>query len=103
MPNPIHALLAAAAAIAGFGPAQADAPTRSAAMPFSDCLALMQEVADEFGPDAMTVARTRDVHSATIRAADGDVILVCSRTDQTVTLMRTPSGREARLGSAPRP
>jgi hypothetical protein len=66
-----------------------DRAMRSEKMPFRECLALIDEVAGEFGTDAMRLQRTRDLHSARIQAADGIVTLVCSRTDQTVTLSRS--------------
>jgi len=66
-----------------------DLAMRAEKMPFQECLALIDEVAGEVGSGAMRLQRTRDLHSARITAADGVVTLVCSRTDQTVTLTRT--------------
>ena len=103
MPSSVCRALAAAALFASSGAASAGDRARSSAMPFSDCLALMQEIAAELGPEAMTVGRTRDVHAARIRAADGEVILGCSRTDQTVNLVQATRDRQATLGSPPRP
>ena len=68
-----------------------DRGLRAEKMPFQDCLALIDEVAGEFGTGARRLQRTRDRHSAQIHASDGIVTLVCSRTDQTVTLSKTAS------------
>jgi len=74
-----------------------DRKLRSERMPFQDCLAMIDEVAVEFGAGAMRMERTRDLRSARIDAEDGIITLVCSRTDQTVTLTRSAGG-EARGG-----
>ena len=67
-------------------------------MPFDQCLSLIDEVAEELGVDSIDLQRSGDVHSARITAADGHVMVVCRRADQTVTpqdgrLNGTGSGR----------
>jgi hypothetical protein len=90
MPVSVARLVLAAMLIGFWSSASAgDRAFRSERMPFQDCLALIDEVAGEFGSGAMHVERTADLRSARIRAADGVVTLVCSRTDQTVTLTRS--------------
>jgi hypothetical protein len=64
-------------------------PRRTEKMPFGDCLSLIDEMAEELGVDSVDLQRTSDVHSARITAADGHVLVVCRRADQTVTLLRT--------------
>ena len=86
-------VLTSAALVVGLSAAAAaqDRSVRAEKMPFQECLALIDEVAGEFGPGAMRLQRTKDVHSARILAPDGVVTLVCRRTDQTVTLARGTS------------
>ena len=62
---------------------------RSETMPFRDCLALIDEIAAEFGGNAVRIGHTRDGRSARIEAADGVVTLACSRIEETVTLTRS--------------
>jgi hypothetical protein len=62
---------------------------RTEKMPFDQCLSLIDEVAEELGVDSIDLQRSGDVHSARITAADGHVMVVCRRADQTVTLLRT--------------
>ncbi len=64
---------------------------RAERMPFDECLTLIDEVADELGSSGMTWQRTRDMHSARVRATDGYVTVICKRADQTVTLLRSAS------------
>ena len=86
------ALLAAATAVLFCAGASTEGHgRRMEKMPFDECLALIDEVADELGTTALDVRRTRAVHSARIEAADGHVLLVCSRVDQTVTLTKRAS------------
>lgn len=92
------ALAAVSLPALGQGPAE-----RTVRMPFHECLSLVSEVAAEFGTGALHVERSADVRSARIRAADGEVTLVCRRTDHTVTLARTRSRDDPALVSAAGP
>jgi hypothetical protein len=86
----ISGLLAfAIVVLCSFEASAEDHARRTEKMPFAECLTLIDEVAEELGVDSIDLQRTGDVHSARIAAADGDVMLVCRRADQTVTLLRT--------------
>ena len=80
-------VMAASSTLAG---AQ-EAALRAQRMPFGECLALIDEVADELGSSGVVRAHTGDMQWARIEAADGFVTVICKRADQTVTLLRTAS------------
>jgi hypothetical protein len=84
--RPLLAAALAAVSMPASGEALAD---RTERMPFHECLSLIAEVAGEFGTGALHVQRSADLSSARIKVADGEVTLVCRRTDQTVTLAGT--------------
>jgi hypothetical protein len=62
--------------------------TRREIMDFSQCLALIDEVAEELGSNPTSLLRTRDVRIIRIDAPDGAVILTCNRVDNTMVLAR---------------
>ncbi len=77
----IFALVAAAGAVSGL----TSAAVREAAMPYADCLALLDEIAAEEGAVA-NVSDTAEGRSARLEAADGIVSVSCNRSAATVTL-----------------
>ena len=60
---------------------------KSVAMPYADCLAILDEAVREAGAGSVDVARTPDERSVRIEAADGFVIVSCSRSSNTLTLV----------------
>lgn len=62
--------------------------TRRETMDFSQCLNLIDEVAEELGSNPTSILRTRDVRIIRIDAPDGAVILTCNRVDNTMVLAR---------------
>ncbi len=84
-------LLGIVALLAASG-AQADAAaTRTATMPFKECLAIIAEASEESGEEAVQLVKTSDLHTVRIDAADGFVTVSCSRLDNKMTLTKTGS------------
>ena len=77
------------AALASFGAAAAASEsTKTAPMPFKECLAIIAEVAQETRVMLMTLANTGDLRAVRIDADDGSVTIRCSRAEGIVTITK---------------
>jgi hypothetical protein len=83
------AVAAGAAALTGAAPAN----VRTAALPFGECLAVMDEAASEAGLAPILLVNTPGERSVRIDAEDGYVTIACRRAEGTivVTANRQPS------------
>jgi hypothetical protein len=66
----------------------ADANLRTETMAFADCISLIDEISGEAGVTAANILRTSDVWLTRLDAADGAVVITCSRADSRLTLKR---------------
>jgi hypothetical protein len=74
------------------GPAAGENPDgRVARMSFSECLNLVEEVAEELGQAPVSVSRTGNRLVMRIDAPDGAVVMPCRRDEQGVTLAKDMS------------
>jgi hypothetical protein len=82
-----------------------EAEQRTEAMAFATCIALTEEMSKEMGVAPANVLRTQDVWLTRIDAADGSVILTCSRPDNRLTLkkVRRPGSPPDRREEKPLP
>ena len=89
----MHSLAAAlsftAAALAVSGAAASPEATKTAKMPFQECLGIIAEVTQETGAMPATLASTGDLRTVRINAEDGFVTVSCDRVAGTMTLSKT--------------
>jgi hypothetical protein len=74
----------------GWAEASESGFSRTERMAFGECVLLMKEVSDELGVMPTSILQTKDVRIIRIEAADGVVILTCSRPDGTLVLVKRP-------------
>jgi hypothetical protein len=77
------------AALVSFGVVAAPESTKTAPMPFRECLAIIAEVTQETGAMPVTLANTSDLRAVRINADDGSVTIGCSRAEGTVTITKS--------------
>jgi hypothetical protein len=63
---------------------------RAEAMPFAECVALVEDVSEELGVSPVSLTRTSDIWTARLDAVDGSLTITCSRPDNRLTLQRHP-------------
>ncbi len=80
--------------------ARAEANTRVATMPFSECLAIISEAAQEVGEEPVKLVSSSDLVTVRINASDGFVTVSCSRTDNRMTLTRSAVPAAAGLSAS---
>jgi hypothetical protein len=68
------------------------AGSRTVAMPFKDCLAIMTEAAEDAETEAVHLVQSGDLRVVRINAEDGYVTISCSRTDGKMTLAKHTNG-----------
>jgi hypothetical protein len=76
------------AALANLSVVAASDSTKTALMPFKECLAIIAEVTQETGAVPATLASTADLRAVRIDAGDGSVTVACSRVEGTVTITK---------------
>jgi hypothetical protein len=76
------------AALVSFGVVAAPESTKTAPMPFKECLAIIAEVTQETGAMPVTLANTSDLRAVRINADDGSVTIRCSRAEGIVTITK---------------
>jgi hypothetical protein len=65
-----------------------NADLRTETMAFADCISLIDEISGDAGVTAANILRTSDVWLTRLDAADGAVVITCSRADSRLTLKR---------------
>jgi hypothetical protein len=80
---------------AGFGAHAEPAASRVATMPFSECLAIIAEVAQEMDVAPVSLVDTGDVRTVRFDASDGVVTVTCRRHDNRMLLTRSPTSAPA--------
>ena len=80
--------------------ARAEADTRIAAMPFSECLSIISEAAQEVGEEPVKLVSGSDLVTVRINASDGFVTVSCSRSDNRMTLTRSAVPAAAGLSAS---
>jgi hypothetical protein len=94
-------ILAGAFGTAAIGGAQAQsADTRIASMPFSECLSIISEAAQEVDEEPVKLVNTTDVVTARIQASDGFVTVSCDRSANKITLTKSPVPEAAGMTAA---
>jgi hypothetical protein len=78
----VFSALSGTSVLAG-APAAAD---KSVAMPYADCLAVLDEAVSEAGEGAVDLVNTTNERSVRIEAEDGFVTVSCSRSRNMLTL-----------------
>lgn len=76
------------------------ANTRIATMPFSECLAIISEAAQEVGEEPVKLVSSSDLVTVRINASDGFVTVSCSRSDNRMTLTRSAVPAAAGLSAS---
>jgi ABC-type glycerol-3-phosphate transport system substrate-binding protein len=93
--------LAVTLGTAAIGGAQAQsADTRIAAMPFAECLSIISEAAQEMDEEPVKLVNTSDIVTARIQASDGFVTVSCDRSDNKITLTKSPVPEAAGMTAA---
>jgi hypothetical protein len=91
-------LLAALGLVAVGSSARAEpANGRIASMPFSECLSIIAEVAQEMDAAPVDLVDTSDIRTVRFDADDGTVTVTCNRRDNRMLLARSPAARLADL------
>jgi hypothetical protein len=80
--------------------ARAEANARVATMPFSECLAIISEAAQEVGEEPVKLVSSSDLVTVRINASDGFVTVSCSRSDNRMTLTRSAVPAAAGLSAS---
>lgn len=94
-------ILAGTFSMASTGGAQAQsADTRIASMPFGECLSIISEAAQEMDEQPVKLVNTSDVVTARIQASDGFVTVSCDRSDNKITLTKSPVPEAAGMTAA---
>ena len=94
-------ILAGSLSTAAIGSAQAQsADTRIASMPFGECLSIISEAAQEMDEEPVKLVNTSDVVTARIQASDGFVTVSCDRSDNKITLTKSPVPEAAGMTAA---
>ena len=73
----------------GFGAHAEPAGGRVVTMPFSECLAIIAEVAQEMDVAPVSLADTGDIRTVRFDASDGVVTVTCHRQDNRMLLTRS--------------
>jgi hypothetical protein len=76
---------------------------RIEAMPFAECTSLMTEIAQDMEVDPTELVRTSDLWLSRLVAADGVVVVSCSRTDGKLTILTVTDHAVAKRSGAPTP
>jgi hypothetical protein len=66
------------------------ADTRIASMPYGECLSIINEAAQEMDEEPVKLVSTSDVTTVRLNASDGFVTVSCSRSDNKMTLTKSP-------------
>ena len=66
------------------------ADTRIASMPFSECLAIIDEAAQEMDGEPVRLVSTNDKVTVRLEASDGFVTVSCDRGSERMTLTKSP-------------
>ena len=85
----------AAAALTAFGAPAAPESTKTAKMPFADCLSIIAEVTQEAGAMPAILVSTANLRTVRINADDGFVTLSCARAEGTMTLSKAVTAAAA--------
>ena len=64
-------------------------------MGFTECTALVDEIAQEMDVDTTDLVRTADLWLSRLDAADGVLVVSCSRSDETLTVLTFTGDRTA--------
>jgi hypothetical protein len=80
--------------------ARAEANTRVAMMPFSECLSIISEASQEVDEEPVKLVSTGDLVTVRINASDGFVTVSCSRPDSRMTLTRSAVPAAAGLSAS---
>lgn len=70
---------------------------RAAPMPFSECLSIIAEVAQEMDAAPVNLVDTSDLRTVRFDADDGAVTVTCNRRDNRMLLARSPAEGPADL------
>jgi hypothetical protein len=81
----VFAIVAGAAAITGMSAGA----SRTATMPYEDCLEIIAEASRDMEPASLLLRDTASGRTLRIAAADGHVTVACRRDDRTITLTGT--------------
>ncbi len=97
----LMAILAGTLGATAAGVAQAQSSdTRIASMPFGECLAIINEAAQEVDEEPVKLVSTSDVVTVRIHASDGFVTVSCNRSDNKMTLTKSPVPEAAGMTAA---
>ena len=66
------------------------ADTRIASMPFDECLAIIDEAAQEMDEEPVKLVSTSDMVTVRLSASDGFVTVSCDRSSKRMTLTKSP-------------
>ena len=96
----ITILFAALGAFSASGAQAQLADTRIASMPFADCLSIIDEASQEVDEEPVKLVSNSDVVTVRINASDGFVTMSCSRSDNKITLTKSPVPEAAGMSAS---
>ncbi len=76
------------------------ANTRIATMPFSECLSIISDASQEVDEEPVKLVSNSDVVTVRINASDGFVTMSCSRSDNKITLTKSPVPEAAGMSAS---
>jgi hypothetical protein len=76
------------------------ANTRVAPMPFAECLSIIDETAQEMGETPAQLVSSADLVTVRINASDGFVTVSCDRSDNKITLTKSPVPEAAGMSAS---
>ncbi|WP_114945164.1 hypothetical protein [Microvirga calopogonii] len=79
------------------GSAALSADTRIASMPFSECLSIINEAAQDVDEEPVKLVSKDDMVTVRINASDGFVTVSCDRSANKMTLTKSPVPEAAGL------
>jgi hypothetical protein len=96
----ITMLFAALGAFSASGAQAQLADTRIASMPFAECLSIIDEASQEVDEEPVKLVSNSDVVTVRINASDGFVTMSCSRSDNKITLTKSPVPEAAGMSAS---
>jgi hypothetical protein len=86
--------------VASSGAQAQSADTRIAPMPFAECLAIINEAAQDVDEEPIKLVSTNDAVTVRINASDGFVTVSCDRNSNKMTLTKSPVPEAAGMTAA---
>jgi hypothetical protein len=86
--------------VASAGARAETANTRVAPMPYAECLAIIAEASQEVDEEPVILVSSDDLQTVRINASDGFVTVSCDRTENKMTLTKSPVPEAAGMSAS---